>query len=74
MDLDEMSWIEHAPGWLAGSERLFTELRLTATRRFLIRPTEGGKSVSLQPSAGDLIAMGGRAQGDWRHCVSKQVA
>jgi alkylated DNA repair dioxygenase AlkB len=158
IDLDEASWIEYVPGWLSGSEHLFTELletapweqrdrwmfsrevtepRLTAeypdiasapqallhqvagvlsshyaanyrslwinlyrdnrdstswhgdligrvqeqsvvpvlslgaTRRFLIRPVEGGKSLSFQPGSGDLIVMGGRAQRDWRHCVPK---
>jgi alkylated DNA repair dioxygenase AlkB len=106
IELDETSWIEHVPGWLTGSERLFTELletapweqrdrwmysrqvtepRLTteypdiaslslgATRRFLIRPAEGGKSLSFQPGSGDLIVIGGRAQRDWRHCVPKQA-
>jgi alkylated DNA repair dioxygenase AlkB len=46
-------------------------LSLGATRRFLIRPAEGGKSISFQPGSGDLIVMGGRAQRDWRHCVPK---
>jgi alkylated DNA repair dioxygenase AlkB len=160
IDLDETSWVEHVPGWLTGSEQLFSELletapweqrerwmytrqvtepRLTAeypdiavapqallheiagalsahyaadyrslwinlyrnnrdstswhgdligrvqeqsvvpvlslgaTRRFLIRPVEGGKSLSFQPASGDLIVMGGRAQRDWRHSVPKQA-
>jgi alkylated DNA repair dioxygenase AlkB len=160
IELDAKSWIEHVPGWMTGSQRLFAELlrtapwehrdrwmftrrviepRLTAeypdiaaapqvmlgtvaaalsahydvnyrslwinlyrdnrdstswhgdvigrrqehcivpvlslgaTRRFLIRPAAGGQSVSLQPSAGDLIVMGGRSQRDWRHCVPKQT-
>jgi alkylated DNA repair dioxygenase AlkB len=46
-------------------------LSLGGTRRFLIRPAAGGKSLSLQPASGDLIVMGGRAQRDWRHCVPK---
>jgi alkylated DNA repair dioxygenase AlkB len=158
IDLDGTSWIEHVPGWLTGSEQLFSELletarweererwmytrqvtepRLTAeypdiaaapqawlhkiakalsthygadyrslwinlyrhnrdstswhgdligrvqeqsvvpvlslgaTRRFLIRRVEGGKSLSFQPASGDLIVMGGRAQRDWRHSVPK---
>jgi alkylated DNA repair dioxygenase AlkB len=48
-------------------------LSLGATRRFLIRPAEGGQSISLHPAAGDLIVMGGRCQRDWRHCVPKQT-
>jgi alkylated DNA repair dioxygenase AlkB len=156
--LDETSWVEHVPGWLAGSDALFAELlaaagweqrtrwmydqrvtepRLTAeyadlgpfpllaqvavalgehyrtgyerlwlnlyrdhrdstgwhgdgvgkrsaqsvvpvlslgaTRRFLIKPTVGGRSVGCTVAAGDLLVMGGRAQRDWRHCVPKQA-
>jgi alkylated DNA repair dioxygenase AlkB len=48
-------------------------LSLGATRRFLIRPRQGGASICLQPASGDLIVMGGRAQVDWRHCVPKQA-
>jgi len=47
-------------------------LSLGAARRFLIRPADGGKSLSLTAAAGDLIVMGGRSQRDWRHCVPKQ--
>lgn len=32
IDLDERSWVEHVPGWLRGSDELFTEL--LATGRF----------------------------------------
>ncbi len=161
IELDETSWVEHVPGWLSGSERLFASLmtaagwarherwmvnrmvvepRLTAectdleqapdpllrtaaaalsnhygvpydglwmnlyrdhhdstgwhgdwptckrdvctvpvlslgaTRRFLLKPREGGRSIALTPESGDLIVMGGRCQRDWRHCVPKQTA
>ena len=47
-------------------------LSLGATRRFLIKPRGGGKSVGLSPASGDLIVMGGRCQRDWLHCVPKQ--
>lgn len=48
-------------------------LSLGATRRFLLRPREGGRSTALIPAGGDLIVMGGRCQADWRHCVPKQA-
>jgi alkylated DNA repair dioxygenase AlkB len=49
-------------------------LSLGASRRFLIRPLEGGgKSLTFQPASGDLIVMGGRCQVDWRHAVPKQA-
>ncbi|MCD2198167.1 alpha-ketoglutarate-dependent dioxygenase AlkB [Actinomycetospora endophytica] len=47
-------------------------LSLGATRRFLIKPAEGGRSTSLTVVSGDLVVMGGRAQRDWRHSVPKQ--
>ena len=45
---------------------------LGATRRFLIRPVDGGRSTSLTPAGGDAIVMRGRCQRDWRHSVPKQ--
>ncbi|MFI9556668.1 alpha-ketoglutarate-dependent dioxygenase AlkB [Nonomuraea endophytica] len=48
-------------------------LSLGATRRFLLKPRTGGRSVALTPAAGDLIVMGGRCQRDWRHSVPKQT-
>jgi alkylated DNA repair dioxygenase AlkB len=48
-------------------------LSLGATRRFLLKPRTGGRSVILTPRGGDLVVMGGRCQQDWRHCVPKQT-
>lgn len=53
-------------------ESIVPVLSLGATRRFLVRPVAGGKSIRFQPAAGDLIVMGGRTQHDWRHSVPKQ--
>lgn len=49
-------------------------LSLGATRRFSIRPRDGGRSESFVVSAGDLIVMGGRCQRDWVHAVPKETA
>lgn len=46
-------------------------LSLGATRRFLLRPREGGRSIPVTVGDGDLVVMGGRCQRDWRHCVPK---
>ena len=46
-------------------------LTLGATRRFLLKPRAGGRSVALRPAAGDLVVMGGRCQRDWVHAVPK---
>jgi alkylated DNA repair dioxygenase AlkB len=48
-------------------------LSLGGARRFLIRPADGGNSLSLTVASGDLIVMGGRCQRDWRHSVPKQA-
>jgi alkylated DNA repair dioxygenase AlkB len=47
-------------------------LTLGATRRFLVRPYAGGRSMVFKPQSGDLIVMGGRAQIDWVHSVPKE--
>ena len=44
---------------------------LGATRRFLLKPRRGGKSVAFKPASGDLIVMGGRCQEEWMHSVPK---
>jgi hypothetical protein len=46
-------------------------LSLGATRRFLLRRKEGGRSIPFQVSSGMLLVMGGRAQDDWVHSVPK---
>jgi alkylated DNA repair dioxygenase AlkB len=46
-------------------------LTLGATRRFLLRPRTGGRSVAFHPSSGDLVVMGGRCQDEWVHSVPK---
>lgn len=35
IDLDPASWVEHAPGWVRGSDRLFSEV--LAARRWAVR-------------------------------------
>jgi alkylated DNA repair dioxygenase AlkB len=54
------------------AECIVPVLTLGASRRFLIRPTTGGRTWTFRPTSGDLIVMGGRAQRDWRHCVPKE--
>jgi alkylated DNA repair dioxygenase AlkB len=54
------------------AESIVPVLTLGASRRFLIRPTYGGRTWTFRPASGDLIVMGGRAQRDWRHCVPKE--
>jgi alkylated DNA repair dioxygenase AlkB len=46
-------------------------LTLGATRRFLLKPRAGGRSLVFKPGSGDLIVMGGRCQEDWVHSAPK---
>lgn len=46
-------------------------LSLGTTRRFLLKPRRGGRSIAFKPASGDLIVMGGRCQEDWMHSVPK---
>jgi alkylated DNA repair dioxygenase AlkB len=48
-------------------------LSLGATRRFLLRRKEGGRSVAFRVASGTLVVMGGRAQDDWVHAVPKEA-
>jgi len=52
-------------------EALVATVSLGAPRRFLMRPTEGGKSRALALGRGDLIVMGGSFQRTWRHGIPK---
>jgi alkylated DNA repair dioxygenase AlkB len=55
------------------AECIVPVLSLGETRRFLIRPREGGRSTVFIAEGGDLIVMGGRCQRDWVHCVPKET-
>jgi alkylated DNA repair dioxygenase AlkB len=44
---------------------------LGGSRRFLLRPKGGGRSVRFELASGDLLAMGGTCQRTWQHSVPK---
>jgi len=46
-------------------------LTLGSTRRFLVRPYGGGRSLRFDPAPGDLMVTGGLMQRQWEHCVPK---
>jgi alkylated DNA repair dioxygenase AlkB len=52
-------------------EALVATVSLGAPRRFLLRPAEGGESISYTLGWGDLIVMGGSCQRTWRHSIPK---
>ena len=47
---------------------------LGAARKFLVKPTEGGKSQAYALGGGDLVVMGGTCQRTWRHAIPKVTA
>jgi alkylated DNA repair dioxygenase AlkB len=44
---------------------------LGTARKFLVKPTEGGKSHAYALGGGDLVVMGGTCQRTWRHAIPK---
>jgi alkylated DNA repair dioxygenase AlkB len=50
---------------------LVATVSVGAPRRFLLRPTGGGKSMSFSLGWGDLIVMGGSCQRTYQHSVPK---
>jgi alkylated DNA repair dioxygenase AlkB len=53
------------------SQTVVAILSLGAARRFLLRPTGGGRSIRLAPANGDLLVLGGTCQRTWQHSVPK---
>ena len=56
------------------SQTVVAIVSLGAPRRFLLRPTGGGRSIRLTPGAGDLLVLGGTCQRTWQHSVPKCAA
>jgi alkylated DNA repair dioxygenase AlkB len=55
-------------------EALVATVSLGASRRFLLRPAQGGASIALTLGRGDLVVMGGTCQRTWRHGIPKVAA
>lgn len=69
---DSTGWHADRPASLCPTA-VVPVLSLGATRRFLLRPSQGGRSKVLVVKAGDLVVMGGRCQRDWVHAVPKET-
>ena len=54
-------------------ETVVAILSLGGRRRFLLRPTGGGRSLQLDPAPGDLLVLGGTCQRTWEHSVPKRA-
>jgi alkylated DNA repair dioxygenase AlkB len=53
------------------AEPIVAILSLGQPRRFLLRPTGGGRSRRYDLGAGDLLVMGGTCQHTWQHSIPK---
>jgi alkylated DNA repair dioxygenase AlkB len=53
------------------AEATIAIVSLGGSRRFLLRPKGGGRSVRFELASGDLLAMGGTCQRTWQHSVPK---
>jgi len=52
-------------------QALVATVSLGAPRRFLMRPTGGGRSLAFDLGCGDLLVMGGSCQRTWQHAIPK---
>lgn len=52
-------------------EALVATISVGAPRKFLLRPTAGGRSMALSLGWGDLLVMGGTCQRTYRHAIPK---
>ena len=50
---------------------LVATVSVGASRRFLMRPTGGGRSLAFNLGHGDLLVMGGSCQRTWQHAIPK---
>ena len=50
---------------------LVATVSVGAQRRFLLRPTGGGRSLAFDLGRGDLLVMGGSCQRTWQHAIPK---
>jgi alkylated DNA repair dioxygenase AlkB len=46
-------------------------ISLGTARKFLLKPTAGGRSQAFALGGGDLVVMGGTCQRTWRHAIPK---
>jgi alkylated DNA repair dioxygenase AlkB len=56
------------------SRTIVAIVSLGSSRRFLLRPAGGGRSLRLTPGPGDLLVLGGTCQRTWQHAVPKCAA
>ena len=70
---DSVAWHRDRIG-IDPADAVVAIVSLGGPRRFLLRPSGGGRSRSFTLASGDLLVMGGACQQDWEHSVPKVAA
>ena len=70
---DSVAWHSDRIG-IDAADALVAIVSLGGPRRFLLRPSGGGRSQSFTLASGDLLVMGGACQQNWEHSVPKVAA
>jgi alkylated DNA repair dioxygenase AlkB len=68
---DSVAWHGDRIGRARTHDTIVAIVSLGATRRLLLRPRGGGRSMAIAMSHGDLLVMGGSCQRTWEHAVPK---
>ncbi len=70
---DSVAWHGDRIGRGRTEDTMVAIVSLGASRRFLLRPRGGGRSLCFALGRGDLFIMGGSCQRTWEHSVPKQA-
>ena len=70
---DSVAWHSDRIG-IDPADAVVAIVSLGGPRRFLLRPSGGGRSRSFTLASGDLLVMGGACQQNWEHSVPKVAA
>jgi alkylated DNA repair dioxygenase AlkB len=68
---DSVAWHGDTIGRHSADDTLVAIVSLGETRRFLLRPKDGGATRKFALGHGDLLVMGGSCQRTWEHSVPK---
>ncbi len=68
---DSVAWHGDRLGRGRTEDTIVAIVSLGTPRRFLLRPTGGGRSLCFELGRGDLFVMGGSCQRTWEHSVPK---
>jgi alkylated DNA repair dioxygenase AlkB len=68
---DSVAWHGDRIGRSRTEDTMVAIVSLGMPRRFLLRPSGGGRSRQFELGRGDLFIMGGSCQRTWEHCVPK---